>query len=129
MSSPESRDLPEANGKIAPAYWDEPIGDWRPPRGAGGATYVHITNLPAIREFKNLSVHVGTSPVSIANGHKKKLVLRVVGDGPVYLGSDSNVSVDNGFPILPGETFILEGDFTLYAIATISQQLKILELN
>ena len=57
-------------------------------------------------------------PVLITDIPRKMYLLRNFSqDANIYIGFDGNVSRDNGFPILPGETIYLNTAADLYAVS------------
>jgi len=63
-------------------------------------------------------INITNEPVLITNIPRKMYLLRNFSqDANIYLGFDENVSPDNGFPILPGETIYLNTAADVYATA------------
>lgn len=125
MSTPENSDLPKANGQIGPAYFDDEKGKFDFPRGTKGTPYVDPVGIKEIR-IATLTVLTRPSLVTAGLENKKKVLLRVAGDSPVFIGHNTQVTTNTGFPLLPGECHELGG--TIYAIASSSQELKIMEI-
>jgi hypothetical protein len=114
-----------SNGEPLPQEWDELYGDYRVHTGS-----VVIQNGLSVR-----GLDVGVSPVDVTNGlsNRRKLIIRAIGDNPVYLGSDTSVTKDSGYPLLPGEemnfTFNPLSNIKIYAVAETSQSIRVMEIN
>ncbi|ARK32125.1 hypothetical protein [Halalkalibacter krulwichiae] len=82
--------------------------------------------------FNVRTLSVNTSPIEITGSlsDKRKMLVRVV-DGIVYIGPQNTVTVNNGFPILAGETVVFEisSNLRVFGIAATHQIIKIMEMD
>ncbi len=139
----------DGTGKVTPARYDatadtwmmdgsnyvkNPSGNWIPAQGTeSGDTKVSVVGA---KNIEIGTINVGTSAIEIKVGEtplasRKRVLLRVMGDDAVFIGKANTVTISNGFPIMPGETFVfdLESTVRLYAVASSTQKLSIIETN
>lgn len=116
--------LRDAEHKAIPQKWNEVANEFTPFTGG-----VEIQN-----GFRTITVGVGSTATTLGGMSGRRLVvMRVSGDDAVFIGSNNSVSVTNGFPILPGHSFLFHLDpmvaVDIYAIADSSQTVHLMEVN
>lgn len=135
--------MPDINASLKTAIGEYPVPQyvnkagnafevWR---GIGGAGLV----LPSgAKGFAVGAVAVGASAVELKIGvsaltNRRKILLFCVGDDAVYLGPDNAVTVDTGYPLLPGKEMGIIFDpletVSVYAIAASAQSVRVMEIN